>query len=861
VGIGEATVGKSWLGAVVVVGLAGGTLGAPSSAAAQPGGDRSSAQPRPGSPESQFRETGIEEIIVTGRKRSELLQRAPLSITARTGLELEAAAADTLDEIDRTIPNLQLDASTGSQTDARIYIRGIGQDNPTDRVDPGVGLYVDGVYLPRIQAGLLSLLDVDRIEVLRGPQGTLYGKNTIGGVVNVVTRRPTDALGGVASVSLGSQGRVQTRLTVNAPVDALQGSVRASLLTRTADGYQKNKATGDRAGDDKLLAARVAWSFVPNDTLQIDLSADRSREHEKTLVGECRIGNRLSLGAFAVDNFVDEPDFVSACQESRESSPFDVFSKRQNARALDVFGLVGSLRWDLGPVDLTSITSWRRRDERARGGDNDNTRADFILVGVGETTDHTSYSQELRLHGTALEGALEFVAGVYAFEEESETEAEGAVLRQLALNPDTPTRGDLSRDPVARALAQAGIDVSTFTGVDRAAKLLLSGDASPGPGPLSQRVSNLNRRSSRELENRSFAGFVDVSYALSERLSLSTGARYTAERKQRQGWSGPVFPELGGGVTMGVPLSKRFGRWTPRLSVSYLAQPNLLVYASASRGFKSGGFNSTAVRPEDRAAATTFDPEELDSYEIGLKGRWFERRLSVDLSAFYGRYRDIQLTSQEIRESDGTLATNIRNAARATVRGFELELRARPLPGLTLQGAVGVTDAKYQEFRDLAVSPPANPGGCVNTVLSECGVANVIALLNGGLLEPSAAAVDKSDLEFKHTPAFGYSLSARYELDVARLGRVSAQASWSQRDRVFFDIDNTESIAQAAYGLLDLKLSLTLADPRTQISVFAKNLLDRRYLAGGFSVQDVVSADSVFYGPPRTWGVELRLEF
>jgi iron complex outermembrane receptor protein len=823
------------------------TLGRPALAA--PGADGSA---RAAEAESTTR---IEELVVTGRRRSEPLRSVPISMLALPERELAARSLDSLLDLGRGVANLKLDATTGSQHQIRAYIRGVGQDSASPRVDPGVGIYLDGVYLPRAQGSLLQLFDVERVEVLRGPQGTLYGKNTVGGVVHVITRRPQSDFAGSGQVAAGSDGLLRTRLMLNAPLGSgalgERAMARVALATGTSDGYQRDRVGGGRVGDDKLLAARIGLRLLPTERVELNLSVDRSTEHEEEFAAKCRLGSRLTLGAFAVDNFVADPTFVDACNESAAASELEVFPEDLGDVEQDILGTAATLDWDLGALRLRSITSWRRRESQSSGGDTDGTRARFTREGAAKD-EHDAWSQELQLQGSALDERLEFVLGIYGFEEEGHDRSEGDVLRDLIRDPATPLRGDVSQDPLAIGLAAAGIDVRTFDGVDRAAAVLLGSDA-----PLRMRLSGLNNRNTSRFEARSHAAFGDLSFAPSERIRLSAGLRYTRERKEREGTRSPVFPELGGSARAGVPIAARFDRWTPRLAASLQLGPELFAYASYARGFKSGGFNETVVRSADLASVAPFRSEDLDGYEIGLKSAWLDRRLVVNLAAFASRYSEIQLANLEIGQG-GTLTTSIRNGGKADLRGLELEVQTRPFAGLTLEAGVGVISASYARFRDRQAQPPSNPAGCASTLLAECGAAGVSMLLRD-LLNPTFQPVDKSDLDFKHTPPLSFNLLGRYELDTARAGRISLQASWVHQGRIFFDVDN--QIEQNKYGLLSLRAALALPDGRTSLALWMNNALDRRYLQGAVDAQDVASADFLFFGPPRSWGVEIRRSF
>src|SRR5262245_5682803 len=229
----------------------------------------SAASPR------RTRPIGIEQLTVTARKREERLQDTPLSVSAFAGPDLADLDVRRIDEIADQVPNLAFDASSENSQAARVYMRGVGNGDSIASDDPGVGIYLDGVYLARAQSSLLTISDVDRVEVLRGPQGTLFGKNTIGGTVNVITKKPTlDDFGGSAEVRYGNYNRFDSRVALNVPLAAETAAMRFSMATASRDGFQKNKGVGPDLDDDKLLAFRSQLLALPSDNLELILSAD-----------------------------------------------------------------------------------------------------------------------------------------------------------------------------------------------------------------------------------------------------------------------------------------------------------------------------------------------------------------------------------------------------------------------------------------------------------------------------------------------------------------------------------------------------------------------------------------------------------
>ena len=587
---------------------------------------------------------GIEEMVITARRRNENLQETPVSVTAFRVTDLIDRTATRIDDISNAVPNLKFDGASGSSHNSRIYIRGVGQDDPINTSDPGVGIYVDGVYLARAQGSLLSLSDVDRVEALRGPQGTLYGKNTIGGAINVITTKPGPDFEGLGTVRLGNFRTFDSRLMLNVPLLEDLAFARLSIATETSDGYTSNQLFGDNRNDNKLLAGRAAVRLLPTEDLDILLSFDRSIEDEKLPLGECR----FSGGGLSALAPLAGIDFAGACSDTRISSTFKGTSDVPSKNELDTYGANGTVIWERDDYTLKSISAWRRVKTDARF-DIDATGVRFFQQDQfpGE---HDQLSQEFQLSGMAWDDRLQFVSGLYYFRETADS---GALT--LAL-PDSL--------PVLAAIGS----------------------------PLFDAVSVLNNVTVTNIANLSYAAYGQAAYDVTPWLSLTAGIRRTEERKELDHRSVETFS---GRPIVDAKLSERFDAWTPSANVRLQLSDDVNAYAGWSRGFKSGGFNGRAGT--DVGQLEPFDPEFVDSFEAGIKSSWFDNHLVVNAAYFYNDYDDIQLTVFSV-SSNGGFASNIRNAAEADVQGVELEFRARPFEGLELSGSLGLIDADYDDF-------------------------------------------------------------------------------------------------------------------------------------------------------------------
>jgi iron complex outermembrane receptor protein len=764
--------------------------------------------------------SAIETITVTARKREEDLQKAPLSVSAFDAEALREASVVRIDDLSQLVPGLRIDGDDTAVA-ARLFVRGVGTYDTIPTRDPGVGLYLDGVYLPRAQGALLDLAEVERVEVLRGPQGTLYGRNTIGGAVNVISRRPTSERSALLSANAGSYGLLETKAALSLPLIEERLFSRISIVTRTRDGYSKNVALDHRTDDDRLLGGRIALRALPSDGVELGFVADATRQHRSGRGGQCRFG----ANAPAATGFVEDPlgvgapqailtlvpfvdmvtGFVQRCRTSREEGDLEYRSNVKAEVDMDTRGAAATARWELGPgVALTSITSWRRI-EAARDQEYDYTATALgRLDGAGDRFD--AWSQELTLGGPAFEERLQWTAGLYAFWEEV--------------------------DP-GRELTLVGTDLGT----------------------LAYSYAAVNATKTRNL-----AAFGQATWYATDRLSLTGGVRRLLEQKRwshrRHGLTGSVVdPQVGSvqsnpgpdgiagtadDVALSVSTSERFDAWTGLANVAYELD-ELLLYAQWASGYKSGGFNAR-TNPADLATIAPFEPEQLDSFEVGLKSAWLDRRVTLHAALFHSLYRDIQQTLFA-SAPDGSFSSIVRNASKATVRGAELELRAHPWQGLYLGAAFGVTDAKYEENRRASRYVGPGPNGIF------------------GDADDAPRVLDRKDEDFQGIPAYTLTVSAAYEMSTP-FGTLVPSLSWYAQSRVNHapaeDLQGSHFGIQGKYGLLDGRLSLRLDDGVTQIALWGRNLLDRRYENGALDFTDGFAVTDVYFGAPRMIGIEIR---
>ena len=607
----------------------------------------------------------IEEIIVTARKREESLQETPISIQAFTADGLEKRGIDNISQIGNFTPNMTFDRAAaigGSNSSAVVYIRGIGQDAAIPTIDLGVGTYVDGVYMARSVGGTLDLVDVERVEVLRGPQGTLFGRNTIGGAINITTKKPTEEFRADASVSFGSDDMINGKLTVNG---ALSDNffAKGTILSKNRDGYVV-RPDGTDFGDEDLLAGNIALRWLASDSVTVDLAFDATNSDSNgapfTLAG---VNPNAPFGAFH-NAFVRPPTdgcfnfgtgmsientnpncYNNQWVPSDKDTDFGTFPARDE---LDVWGVSGTIEWEVNDnLTVKSITSYRDTDSDFAL---DQDHSPHTIAHVNSASTHEQLTQEIQILGNAFDNKLQYILGFYYFEEE----------------------GDF-------------FETVTFTPV-----FFQSGGS---------------------IDNDSLAFFAQGTYDFTEKLSLTFGIRYTDDTKRftpdqqiftnnnalvppfllGQPGFPPALPPPGFPILPNTEASIDTQEVNPMASIGYQWTEELLTYFTYSEGFKSGGFTQRVFPPQ--TTIPSFNPEFVTVYEVGFKWQGFDNRLRLNGAYFFSDYEDLQIVSQA-----QTVAPLVLNAGEAEVQGFELDLQAVPAANWLIEAGVGYIDDEYTEI-------------------------------------------------------------------------------------------------------------------------------------------------------------------
>jgi len=743
----------------------------------------------------------MEEIVVTARKKAENLQRVPIAVSAYSGDKLNVIGATNITEISRFTPGLSLDAGapiSGSSASVTAYIRGVGQNDFNLTIDPGVGIYLDGVYISRSVGGLLDTVDIESIEVLRGPQGTLFGKNTVGGAISITSRAPSDTFNGSSKLIVGSDRRVDISSSVDVPITD-NFILRLTGSSTNQDGYVDLFQFDDEAlGDRNRIFGRAIADWTITDNLDIRFSIDGTSIDENTAVSSLLQVRESAIFPVFNNIFLNGPtcapgvpgreaDLTCYTASWITDDPHSTNLGTNTPSKTKLWGGSVTASWDAGAFELKSITAYRDL-ESTFGLDTDNSPIPIVLSLNDYTQDQ--FSQELQFSGGAMDGRVDWLVGLFYLEE-------------------------------------TGKDINQL------------------------RVSPVQFQSGGSVDNESYAAFVQVNIGLTDNLGVTLGGRYTKETKaftpnqlvtfvhpaaQAPLPPGSPFPffltnpqttiisgipqplSAGDFIVLNEKVEVEANEFTPSISLDYALNDNTLVYASFSEGFKSGGFTQRLFPPEAPTPANptlpppapSFDPEFVKAYEIGLKTVLLENRLRWNSAIFWSDYTDLQIIV-----ADG-FAPKVRNAGAANLWGIESEFQAVVSDRFQLEGSVAYLRSEYDE------------------------------------VDPAAAPVTlKSDLV--NAPEWTASLGVDIEIWSGRTGHVNGRADLSYRGAHFKDAINTAVLEEDGYTLFSASLTYTSDSENWSVTLGGRNLGDAEYLSSGYADLNFVGAAYGSYGRPREW--------
>ena len=751
----------------------------------------------------------LQEVVVTARRYAEDLQNVPLAVTALSAAVIEAQDVTNLQDLNSFVPNMKIAADRATSSTINVYIRGVGQSDPLWGFDPGVGVYVDDVYLARAQTALLDVIDVQDLEILRGPQGTLYGKNTIAGAIKYVTRDIDGPAALTASVTGGNYGEHDEKLSFSTPVIAEHVFLGLALAELQHDGYGQVVAQpGAAASPYNSIGQAVSNKDVFSG--RANLTIEWGGSSKLKIIADDTLDNSNASGGQRLNSYL----------APRLGNPFDT-------------------RTDM-PVD---------RDYSHRSGvsatytQNLTDRLGLKIVGAyieGKSQQFIDFDE--------LDANLFQVPGEY-HDQQSSGEAQLTFKNDLV----NAVGGVFYMDSTACGAYNASIGTLNLLGIPA----------------YDLYITELVKGC---VLTKSSAVYGDTAWKLSDRLDLDAGLRWNEDQKTanvyqadyasvaptqllpNQQFFNPAavpagfFPDPG--VVTDYTNNRAFVNFTPRLGLDFHWTAHVMTYLTYSRGFKSGGFDmrgNAAVYP---ATANGYNSETADNYEAGIKSTLFDDTLLLNFTAFYDPYRNAQIQLQEFVNYLGTPTnlTAVLNAGKQINQGIEIESVWRPEKPLTFGLNVGYLDSYYKDFL-----VPCNPF----TFAPGCGPG--IASVNG--------AAENRPL---NAPAWTVSGNATYTWELAP-GSLLARAGYDWR--AFTKVANTiPSVTdQPSYGLLNAGVAFTTADKSWRFSIDAKNLTDKYYRVAGYDFGNppIGPANSFiggvsqigFYGPPRTYSGTVSYHF
>ena len=767
----------------------------------------------------------FDEVVVTARKRAENSQSVPIPISALNEDQLEMRNIVELTDIEKLAPNLSIQASAVNSGVLEVYMRGIGQANWAIPHDPKIGLYTDGVYAARPQGGLVDLYDLQRVEVLRGPQGTLFGKNTTAGLINIITNQPTQETQAKIRLGAGSDSHQLIEGMFNTPLsDSL--AFRFSFLTKETDGFMINSITGKDRGNEDTTSFRAQLKYEI-DAYSANLAFSRFDQDERASLGSCRFtgpeNGALSGGLGAVANIFGIYDALKAnCRSTTKDVSLDTSPSEKNTAEKDSITLTQLFETQIGTIE--SITNYSELDAFSGtwGWVMGNGPGVNFLEIHDDTMSHEQWSQELRKSGSTE--IMDWVIGLYAFEEDGESVLDVPLFRGVNPSPLLPA-------------ALAGVALQT--------KLL--GSEQQGS------ITNMQNQ----------AIFFEGTYGLNDKLDLTIGARYTEDEREYTrssrlyedaaaiGMPGTfnLFYACPGMVTnaFGFATSDRctrsveYSETTPRAILSYQQTDDVLFYASYSKGYSSGGFNGDV-------AMRRFLPETSDNYEFGMKGEFLENRLRVNATMFSTSYENQQVTVGRI--VNGTPIADLVNAQEATLEGMEFEILAQLTDSLVLSAMVATFEGEYDEFIIQDNTSVANADGSLSTIVVER---------------------DISDTGFGgNDDRLTWDLSLMHTYDLGDGSDIQSTIGISYHDEENYTLEDVPSSVADDYELVDARITWNLADGQSSIALWGTNLTDEDYVntmlsqsgdieIGGTNFSLGMTTD--YWGQPRRYGIEYRRNF
>ena len=715
--------------------------------AAEPSAAQTSPTPAPAAGTSDVPQDAVGDIIVTAQRRAERLQDVPVAVTALDAGTLRARQATRIVDIATTVPNLHVSNNIGQGSATTAFLRGVGETESIISIDTPVGFYLDDVYIGRQGVNNMALFDVERIEVLRGPQGTLYGRNTSAGAIKVVLKRPDFEPENAVEASYGSFDAWSVKGSTNVPLSNTF-AIRANALVSGGGGYTYNRTLDTRVNDSKFAGFRLAARYKPTTDLDINIAGDWSRNNEN--------------GTYGIDVAGIVRPYSGSIRVASSGTDTDNIGK--------AYGVAGTVDWTLSDnVSLKSITAWRRTEQHYKLDLTDQPVPLYLLY---TDNDSKQFSQELQLSGDLLSGKLKYVGGFYFFDERSRAFIGDYLFQSLYFRKD--------------------LGVHT----------------------------------------KSYAGYAQLEYALTERVGLIAGGRYTHDDKsiaivEKLGGT-PGFADIGGVVVFdtdtvrgqviparpGRPVKTdlTFNKFTPKVGIEFKPNRDLLLYASYTQGFKSGGWSARVTSADQ---FFDFDPETINSYEVGVKSQILNRSATVNVTGFYYDYKNLFNTGTTADGGFGIATSN------ANIYGVEVETNWQIADGIRV-----FANGAWQDAERKGV-----------------GVAT-IALGS----------------ELQRLPHWSGAIGITGKRPLGDRFNVIANADYSYQSKHFINPQNTPAARTGPVSLVNASLGIETADARYGLTVGCRNCFNAVYKV---QILDFASLGfiEVYPGPREQWTLTARARF
>ena len=687
----------------------------------------------------------LEEVLVTAERREASVQDVPIAVSAYSEEMIERLQIDDTLDLINVVPNLFGGNNTGLGTANMYYLRAQGNDESISTFDPPVGTYVDDVYITRQNVNNVALFDVERIEVLRGPQGTLYGRNTTGGAISVVMKKPSDTMQGYVEAGAGNWGKTMVRGSIDLPLSD-NVLTKFSAYYVDTDGYLENRTDGKDYNEADLTGIRAALRWLISDSMTWDIAVDGGKSEVANIHGFLDGDDRYSLSVLG-----------SGLPMGGGMSDY--------GNEVDTLNITSNLAWDAmgGTANLIFGSRSIEQDFLLNFPFSLDFFPDFFII--DNQGEHDMYSAELKWSGDIMDGRAFLQTGVYYMDEDNT--------------------------------------------VDFVDYLDLAAVGVPAP-PSTAFLTLADRVLSNTTE--SFAVYAQADIKIGNNGTLTLGARYTDEEKTVD-FQGTV--NSAGMVAAGIPLSQSEQEITPRIAYAHKFTDNLMMYASATNGFKSGGWNA---RGSSSAALQAFAPETIWSYEVGMRGDWMDGRLRTNITMFYSDLEDLQTTSAT---PDGQFLTT--NAGGLEVPGIEAEITALPTDNWQIFAALGWQNAEYKDL----------PGGCVAP--------------NANL---AAYDADCNIAEPKRSPHQTYTLGTSIDFS---LGDVTVTPNVMVRYLGSQYPGTRNSGYNESVTLLNAGVKLSMADSRWELNLECKNCADKTYTQSFLFTR--------YYNMPVTYLATLKYRF